>query len=219
MIGDNLQAIKTSLPPGVELVAVSKFHPVEQLREAYDAGQRLFGESRAQELKAKAMQMPSDVQWHFIGHLQTNKVRDVVSVAHMIQSVDSLRVLEAIDREAARIAKVQRVLLEVHVAAEESKTGLTADEVREYFAFGGYHRLQSVHICGLMGMASNTDDVSRVHQDFEQLRELFDEIRGMSSGLRGFDILSMGMSHDRDIAIECGSTMVRIGTDIFGARG
>lgn len=204
-------------PQGVALVAVSKFHPVESLREAYEAGQRIFGESRAQELAVKAPALPDDVAWHFIGHLQTNKVRQVVGHAAMIQSVDSLRLLDAIDAEARRQGVTARVLMQVHVAAEETKTGFTQEELYDYFGNEKHASLTNTHLCGMMAMATNTDDMRRVEADFRQARAAFDRIRE-SAGLRGFDTLSMGMSHDYRLAVDCGSTMVRIGTDIFGER-
>ncbi|MDE5968110.1 MAG: YggS family pyridoxal phosphate-dependent enzyme, partial [Muribaculaceae bacterium] len=209
-----------SLPEGVKLVAVSKFHPVEALREAYDAGQRLFGESRVQELITKQPQMPDDVKWHFIGHLQTNKVRQLIGCrVALIESVDSDRLLRLIDAEAERAGVVQRVLLEVHVAQEETKFGFSPDELLEWMRSRRFETLKATHICGLMGMASNTDDEARIKADFKAIAEVYRTVRDDESlGLRGFDILSMGMSDDRDIAISEGSNMVRVGTAIFGAR-
>lgn len=205
-------------PRGVELVAVSKFHPVEALREAYDAGQRIFGESRVQELLAKQPQMPSDVRWHFIGHLQTNKVRQLVGHVDLIESVDSLHLLDAIDAAAHRAGVVARVLLQVHVAAEQTKFGFLPDELTAYFAERRFEQLRAVHLCGLMGMATNTDDDERVRADFTAVARLRDSILAAAPDLRGFDLLSMGMSGDYRIAIDCGSNLVRIGTDIFGMR-
>lgn len=219
-IASEIEKLHRELEPyGAELVAVSKFHPVEALREAYSVGQRIFGESRAQELDAKIPQMPQDVRWHFIGHLQTNKVRRIVGAASLIESVDSLHLLEYIDREALRAGVVQKVLMQLHVAAEETKTGFSPQELLDYFATQGYSTLKAVHICGVMGMASNTDDSARVRSDFKEIRRVFDSIRDNApSDFRGFDIVSMGMSSDYKIALDEGSTMVRIGTDIFGAR-
>lgn len=217
-IASRLKTIVASLPPQVTLVAVSKFHPVETIREAYDAGQRIFGESRAQELAAKAPLLPEDIRWHFIGHLQTNKVSVVVPHVELIHSVDSLRLLRVIDREAARIGKCQDILLQLHVAEEESKFGFSVDEITE--AVTEASLLENVRIRGLMAMATNTDDTARIRADFLTAKAAFDSVKGgLSADSRSqFDILSMGMSHDRDIAAECGSTMVRVGTDIFGIR-
>ena len=219
MVSENLRRVKSLIPDGVELVAVSKFHPVERLREAYDAGQRVFGESRANELTAKAASLPEDICWHFIGHLQTNKVRPVVSVASVIESVDSERLLRAIDREASRAGRRVKVLLQVHVAMEETKFGFAPSELLEFVTAELVESLESVSIAGLMGMASNVDDTSRIQADFAQLKELFDTLaHGVMRGNRDFGILSMGMSDDFQLAIERGSTAVRIGTDIFGSR-
>lgn len=217
-IADRLNEIRSTLADGVELVAVSKFHPAEALQEAYDAGQRFFGESRAQELQAKAPVLPDDIRWHFIGHLQTNKVRPVVTYASMIESIDSEHLLEAVDREAERQGKTIDVLLQVHVAAEETKFGFSPDELLDFFRARKFESLKATHICGLMAMASNTDDSGRVRADFERVVALRDEILSICPDLRRFDVLSMGMSDDYGIAMECGSTHVRIGTAIFGPR-
>lgn len=218
-IADRIEAIRATLTEGVELNAVSKFHPVEALREAYDAGQRVFGESRVQELLAKIPQMPGDVRWHFIGHLQTNKVRQIVGRVALIESVDSERLLRLIDAESERTGVVSRVLMQVHVAREETKFGFLPEELVSWMAEGSYRTLRATHICGLMGMASNTDDEGRVAADFAAIRDTMEEIRRVTAGeLIGFDTLSMGMSHDYRLAMRYGSTMVRIGTDIFGHR-
>lgn len=219
-VTSRLLDIQSRIPRGVTLVAVSKFHPVEAIREAYDAGQRDFGESRAQELAVKAPAMPEDVRWHFIGHLQTNKVRALVGTRRidLIESVDSARLLDLIDRAAADEGIVQKVLIQLHVAKEETKFGLTPDEALEFFTSGRWHTLRATHICGLMGMASNTDDRARVAADFESIAETGRRIAAACPDIRGFDILSMGMSHDYMAAIEAGSTHVRIGTAIFGSR-
>ena len=219
-IAENLAGIRSTLPAGVELVAVSKFHPAERVREAYEAGQRLFGESRVQELSAKVPLLPDDIKWHFIGHLQTNKVRQLIRLRPaMIESVDSQRLLDAIDGEALREGVTQNVLLQVHVAREETKFGFTPEELIEYFSERRFESLKATHICGLMGMASNTDDMARVASDFETIAALRKKILGICPDLRGFDMLSMGMSHDYRIAIGAGSTHVRVGTAIFGDRG
>ena len=218
-VTDNLRRIKALIPDGVELVAVSKFHPAHRLQEAYDAGQRVFGESRANELTEKAAALPEDIRWHFIGHLQTNKVRQVVAAASVIESVDSERLLRAIDREATRTGRRVKVLLQVHVAMEETKFGFLPDELLEFVTPELVDSLESVTIAGVMGMASNVDDRSRIEADFDQLKSLFDLLAGgVMAGNRDFKILSMGMSDDFELAIARGSTAVRIGTDIFGPR-
>ncbi len=217
-IARRLLAIRATLPPGVEMAAVSKFHPVEALRQAYDAGQRLFAESRQQELIAKVPLMPADVRWHFIGHLQTNKVRSIIDKVSMIESVDTERLLSVIDAEAARAGITANVLMQVHVAREETKFGFLPAELEAFFANGDYARYASVSFRGIMGMASNTDDDERVRADFEAIADCRRRILAAVPGLEGFDIVSMGMSHDYRIAIDCGSTLVRIGTAIFGER-
>lgn len=218
MIARNLSAVLNTLPEGVQLVAVSKFHPIEALQQAYDAGQRLFGESRVQELTEKRRHLPADIRWHFIGHLQTNKVRQLIGKVDMIESVDSDRLLRLIDKESAAAGVVTAVLLQVHVAAEETKFGFLPDELSEWFRSGGYTTLKATHICGLMAMASNTGDNERVRADFHAVAELMARIKAENSDLRGFDILSMGMSHDYPIAIAEGATHVRVGSAIFGER-
>lgn len=210
MIKENLTNIQKKLPSGVTLVAVSKFHPVERLMEAYDAGQRVFGENRPQELAMKVPLMPSDVQWHFIGHLQTNKLKLVLPYVSLVQSVDSLHLLEAISAWAVANKRVIDVLLELHLGAEETKQGFTEDEIMALVAGEG------VRIRGLMGMATNTDDMSVVEQDFARIEGLYRRIQGL--GLPDFDTLSIGMSGDWPLAVRHGATMVRIGTDIFGPR-
>lgn len=218
-IADALRDIRATIPAGVELVAVSKFHPAEAVAEAYAAGQRLFGESRVQELAAKVPALPADISWHFIGHLQTNKVRQLIGLRPaLIESVDSSRLLDAIDAESARAGIVSRVLMQVHVAQEETKFGLTPDEMLGFFTSRAFEKLRATHICGLMAMASNTDDMTRVADDFARVAALKTEIQQQCPDLRGFDILSMGMSHDYPLAIAAGANMVRVGSAIFGER-
>lgn len=218
-ITENLIRIKEEIPSGVELVAVSKFHPAEAVREAYDAGQRCFGESRVQELLAKEPVLPSDIRWHFIGHLQTNKVRQLIGKTSLIESVDSERLLGIIDSESEKAGVVTRVLMQVHVAKEETKFGFYPEELLRYFEERRFESLRSTHICGIMGMASNTDDLVRVRADFKAIADVYHAVAGNESlGLRGFDILSMGMSGDWQIAVEEGADLIRIGTAIFGER-
>lgn len=217
-IAQRIAAIHSTLPAGVELVAVSKFHPVEALQEAYAAGQRVFGESRVQEFVAKIPQMPADVRWHFIGHLQTNKVKQIIGKTALIESVDSLRLLDEIDRRSEQAGVVTRVLLQLHVAAEETKTGFSVDEMLHYFETRQFENLKATHLCGVMGMASNTDDEQRIAADFAAISATYRRILEIAPDLRGFDEISMGMSHDYPIAIEHGATLVRIGTYIFGER-
>lgn len=217
-VSRNLAAIKSTLPLGVELVAVSKFHPVEALREAYDAGQRLFGESRLQELVEKIPLMPDDTCWHFIGHLQTNKLKQLIGRVSLIESVDSIRLLDMIDSLSAERGVVSRVLMQVHVAAEETKFGFLPDELVAWFASRGFESLKATHICGIMGMATNTDDSERIAADFRLIADTRRRILDAAPDLRGFDILSMGMSDDYPLAVAAGSNLVRVGTAIFGPR-
>ena len=218
-VASRLEAVAGRIPAGVTLVAVSKFHPAEMVREAYDAGQRVFGESRVQEFVEQRLQLPEDIRWHFIGHLQTNKVRKLIGLVSLIESVDTERLLEVIDAESAKAGVVSRVLLQLHVAKEETKFGFSPEELADYFTSRRFENLNATHICGLMAMASNTDDEARVRSDFAEAASLFRRIRDDESlGLRGFDILSMGMSGDWPLAVEEGSNMVRVGSAIFGPR-
>lgn len=218
-IAENLLKIKNELPSGVKLVAVSKFHPVSCIQEAYDSNQRCFGESRVQEFCEKYELLPKDIEWHFIGHLQTNKVKKIIGKTALIESVDSERLLELIDSESEKAGVVTNVLMQVHVAQEETKFGFYPEELLRYFDSRAFENLQATHICGIMGMATNTDDMHRVTEDFKKIEETFRMIRDNESySLRGFDVLSMGMSGDWRLAIECGSNNVRIGSSIFGSR-
>lgn len=216
-VSSRLSEIRATLPEGVTLVAVSKFHPAEAVMEAYDAGQRIFGESRVQELVAKYETLPKDIEWQMIGHLQTNKVRAIVPFVSLIQSVDSARLLECIDREAARCGRTIDCLLEIHVAQEETKSGWEYGELKAYLQSDAFAQLRNIRIRGIMGMATNTDDAAVVRSDFGRLAAIKDELAPVFGA--DFDILSMGMSDDYPIAVDCGSTMVRIGSSIFGARG
>ena len=210
--------MKAGLPSGVRLIAVSKTKPVEDLLEAYQAGQRLFGENYATELRDKHGAMPPDVEWHFIGHLQAKQLKYYIGFVSLIHGVDSVEHLADVDRAAAKAGRVVDVLLQVHVAQEETKFGFLPEELEALVAdrVGGFAH---VRICGLMAMASNTADESRVRQDFRKAKELFDKLRqGVFAGRDEFRELSMGMSHDWRLAVEEGSTMVRIGSSIFGPR-
>ncbi len=216
MVAEEIIKLREEIPEGVSLVAVSKFHPASMIREAYDVGQRLFGESRVQELLEKIPLLPEDIEWHFIGHLQTNKVRQLIGKVALIESVDSEKLLALIDSESRKAGVVTNVLMQVHVAAEETKFGFLPEELMSYFKDKRFENLTNTHICGVMGMASNTSDMSRVRADFAEIRRIFREISEDNSlGLRGFDRVSMGMSHDWRIAVEEGSTSVRIGSLIF----
>lgn len=207
------------LPANVRLVAVSKFHPVSKLMEAYSAGQRIFGESRVQELVQKAQEMPSDVQWHFIGHLQTNKVRALLPYVKLIHSVDSERLLDCIDKEAARIGRTVDVLLQLHVAQEEAKFGFTLDEIAELANSGKLTAMKNVRVVGVMAMATNTDDDAEIRHEFAEAHHVFYKLKdGCFFGNDDFREISMGMSDDYRLAIAEGSTLVRIGTTIFGER-
>ena len=207
------------LPANVRLVAVSKFHPVEKLMEAYSTGQRIFGESRVQELVQKAQEMPADVQWHFIGHLQTNKVRALLPHVSLIHSVDSERLLDCIDKEAERIERTVDVLLQIHVAQEEAKFGFTLHEITQLANSGKLTAMSHVRVVGVMAMATNTDDDAEIRREFAEAHHVFYTLKdGCFFGDEHFCELSMGMSDDYRLAIAEGSTMVRIGTTIFGAR-
>ena len=218
-ISQNIVQLKASLPANVTLVAVSKFHPAEALMEAYNAGQRVFGESRAQELTAKRKVLPGDIEWHFIGPLQSNKVKDIAPFIHTIHSIDSLKLLQEVNKQAAKNNRIIRVLLEIHVAQEETKHGLSPDECRELLQNEQLAELGNIQICGLMGMATYTDDIALIEQEFHILHELFSELKAIYFiGNDNFAVLSMGMSHDYPVAIRQGSTMIRVGTSIFGER-
>ena len=206
----------TTLPQNVTLVAVSKFHPVEAIREAYDAGQRIFGESRPQELTFKVPQLPTDVEWHMIGHLQTNKVKMIAPFVSLIHSVDSARLVAEIDRQAAKCERVIDVLFEVHLAEDESKSGWDKEELLEFIHSGALAEFRNIRVRGLMTIGTLTDDIELNKEEFRTLRALFEQLR--SNFGEEFDTVSMGMTSDYMEAIECGSTMVRIGSKIFGER-
>ena len=216
MIEENLNRIKSELPSGVKLVAVSKFHPMEAILEAYQAGQTVFGENRPQELAAKAVQLPQDIEWHFLGHLQTNKLKMVLPYATLVQSVDSVHLLEAIDNWGSNNDKVISVLLELHIGAEETKQGFHEEEILDILFDADKYR--NIRFCGLMGMASHTDDQEVINADFERIDSFMAYLVDLFPELTDFNQLSIGMSDDWPIAVQHGSTMVRIGTAIFGAR-
>ena len=218
-VANNLHKVLGTLPDGVKLVAISKFHPNEYIEAAYQEGQRLFGESQVQELSHKVDTLPKDIEWHFIGHLQTNKVKYIAPYISMIEAVDSLKLLKEIDKQAAKHNRIINVLLELHIAEEESKYGFSPDACRELLANGEWKELKNVHISGLMMMASNVDDREQIKREMTLAADLFDELKEKYfADDSAFNERSWGMSHDYDIAVECRSTMVRVGTTIFGPR-
>ena len=216
MVEDNLKIILNELPPGVKLVAVSKFHPAEDILAAYNAGQHRFGENRPQELAAKVPALPDDIEWHFIGHLQTNKLKFVLPYASLVESIDSLHLLEAVDKWGNEHGKVIDVLLELHLGAEETKGGFTQDEIETVLS-RSMSDFPHVRFRGLMGMATNTDDMSVVEADFARI-EAFKRHLDEKFQLPDFTELSIGMSHDWPLAVKHCATIVRIGTAIFGPR-
>lgn len=213
-IQENYHKIKAQIPENVELVAVSKFHPIEKIKEVYDCGQKVFGENKVQELLTKVNELPADIQWHLIGHLQTNKVKYIAPFIDTIQSVDSEKLLLEINKEAVKNNRKIKVLLQVKIAEEETKYGLEIAEAKEIFSNYLEHQYPNIEILGLMGMATFTDNKNQVKSEFLVLKSLFDEL----STFRKLETLSMGMSDDFALAIECGSTSVRIGSAIFGVR-
>ncbi|KAA6347388.1 hypothetical protein EZS27_005136 [termite gut metagenome] len=216
-IAVNLQQIMTELPTGVRLVAVSKYYPPKAIEEAYQAGQRIFGESRVQEMSVKQESLPRDIEWHFIGHLQTNKIKNIISYVSMIHSVDSYSLLYEINKQALKAGRIVNVLLQIYIAQEETKFGFSQDECKEMLALGEWQELTGIRICGMMGMASNTDCEEQIGREFYSLKKFFDEMRQTFFATKPFfRELSMGMSHDYLIAIKTGSsTLVRIGSKIF----
>lgn len=219
MITENLNRIKSSLLPGVELVAVSKYHSAECIKEAYDAGQRIFGESHMQELQAKHEILPDDIEWHFIGHLQTNKVKYMAPFVSLIHSVDSVKLMKEINKQAAKCGRVIDCLLQLHIAEEETKFGFTPDEVLAFLDGGEWREMQNVRIVGLMAMATNTDDDEQIRVEFRRVKMLFEDLKkGVFADSDSFKEISMGMSGDYEIAMNEGSTLVRVGSMIFGNR-
>ncbi len=218
-ISENLKKVLSTLPDDVRLVAVSKYHPAESILEAYNEGQRVFGESHVQELQVKHETLPDDIQWHFIGHLQTNKVKYIAPYVSMIEAVDSLRLLQEIERQAAKCGRVVDVLLELHIAEEETKYGLTIDDCRQLLEEGEWRQMEHVRICGLMMMASYVEDNDQIAREMSLAADFFDEVKErFFADDDNFCERSWGMSHDYLIACRCRSTMVRIGTTIFGER-
>ena len=218
-VKEHLHQVLNQLPQGVRLVAISKYHPNEYIEAAYEEGQRVFGESHEQELRLKQETLPKDIEWHFIGHLQTNKVKYIAPYITMIEAVDSLKLLKEIDKQAAKCGRVIDVLLELHIAEEVTKYGLTLDDCRQLLAAGEWRELEHVRICGLMMMASLTDDQSQLQREFMTAAEFFDEVKQQYfAEAPWFCERSWGMSDDYLVAVGCRSTMVRIGTMIFGPR-
>ena len=218
-VKEKLNEVRQSLPQGVRLVAISKFHPEEYITAAYEEGQRVFGESHEQELARKVKTLPQDIEWHFIGHLQTNKVKYIAPYISMIEAVDSLKLLREIEKQAAKADRVVRVLLELHIAEEATKYGLTLDACRQLLSDGEWRQMSHVQICGLMMMASNVDDEAQICQEFDTAARFFDEVkRDFFADAPYFCERSWGMSHDYHLAVQHGSTMVRVGTTIFGPR-
>lgn len=218
-IENNLLEIKATLPDNVTLVAVSKTKPVSDLMEAYEAGQRVFGENKIQEMAEKFEQMPKDIEWHMIGHVQTNKVKFMASFVSLVHGVDSLRLLEEINKQALKNNRVIDCLLQVHIAEEETKFGLSESELNELLQSESFSQLKNIKIKGLMGMATFTDNQNQIEKEFKHLKSVFDRLsQTQKTDNYEMKILSMGMSGDYQLAIECGSTMVRIGSSIFGTR-
>lgn len=219
MIAESIREIQKELPQGVRLVAVSKFHPNEAIEEAYHAGQRIFGESKVQEMTAKHESLPQDIEWHFIGHLQTNKVKYIVPYVTLIHSIDSYKLLIEVNKQAAKVNRKIDCLIQLHIALEETKFGFNMNECRELFSSGILKDLKNIRICGLMGMATNTDNTEQIRSEFHLLNNFFQEIKGKwFAEENSFKELSMGMSHDYHEAITEGSTLIRVGSKIFGER-
>ena len=219
-IASNLLSIKSTLPEHVTLVAVSKTKPVADLMEAYEAGQRIFGENKIQEMAEKWEQMPKDIQWHMIGHVQTNKVKFMAQFVSLIHGVDSLKLLQEINKQAQKNNRIIDCLLQIHIAEEETKFGLDEEELTSLLSSSEFQEMKNIRITGLMGMATFTDNKEQIKKEFTHLKSIFDSIRSTDAINRvsTLSILSMGMSGDYQLAIECGSTMVRIGSSIFGNR-
>ena len=219
MIQENLNIVRATIPSNVTLIAVSKTKPVSDLQEAYDAGQRSFGENKALEMRDKYQELPKDIQWHFFGHLQTNKIKYIAPYVTLIHAIDSLSLLEAVNKEAAKNNRVIDCLLQFHIAQEETKFGLDIEEAKSLLESESFKNLKNINICGVMGMATFTDDVVQVRNEFKNLRNIFEALKeNYFKANDSFKEISMGMSDDYPIAIEEGATMVRVGSKIFGAR-
>ncbi|MBR4392201.1 MAG: YggS family pyridoxal phosphate-dependent enzyme [Bacteroidales bacterium] len=219
MIKENLEKIRTVIPQGVTLVAVSKTKPISDVQEAYDAGQRIFGENHALEMRDKHEALPKDIQWHFIGHLQTNKIKYIIPFVTLIHSIDTANLLEAVNKEAKKHDRVVDCLLQFHIAQEETKFGLDMEEARQLLDSEAFKQMQNIRICGVMGMATFTDDEDEIRKEFKHLKSIFDTLKQeYFSGQSQFKEVSMGMSDDYPIAIEEGATLIRVGSKIFGPR-
>ena len=218
-IKDNLHKIKSSLPPQVKLVAVTKTHPVDKLQEVYDAGHKIFGENKVQELVDKYEVLPKDIQWHLIGHLQSNKVKYIAPFVSLIHSVDSLKLLQEINKQAEKNNRIINCLLQIYIAKEETKFGLSFEEAEELVALAELKALKNIKIVGFMGMATNTDRKEQISNEFKSLKTFYDKFHNFSTFNFELSNLSMGMSSDYHLAIEQGSTLVRVGSSIFGQRG
>ncbi len=219
MIKENLNIVKATVPSNVTLIAVSKTKPVSDLQEAYDAGQRIFGENKALEMRDKHQALPADIQWHFIGHLQTNKIKYIAPFVTLIHAIDSLPLLEAVNKEAAKNNRVIDCLLQFHIAKEETKFGLDIEEAKSLLESESFKNLKNINICGVMGMATFTDNAAQVRNEFKNLKNIFETLKeNYFKEKVSFKEISMGMSDDYPIAIEEGATMVRVGSKIFGAR-
>lgn len=219
MIKENLEAVRATIPANVTLVAVSKTKPVSDLQEAYDAGQRIFGENHALEMRDKHEVLPHDIQWHFIGHLQTNKIKYIIPFVSLIHSIDSQNLLEAVNKEAKKHGRVVDCLLQFHIANEETKFGLNLEEAEKLLNSDSFKQMENVRLCGVMGMATFTDDEDEIHKEFRHLKTIFDTLKQKYfANQQQFKEISMGMSDDYPIAIAEGATLVRVGSRIFGAR-
>ena len=217
-IANNIKAIKATLPENVTLVAVSKTKPVSDLMEAYETGQRIFGENKIQEMADKWEEMPKDIQWHMIGHVQTNKVKYMAPFVQLIHGVDSLKLLKEINKQAAKNNRVIDCLLQIHIAEEETKFGLDQEELTVILTSADLQEMHNIKIVGVMGMATFTDNQNQIKKEFQQLKSIFDQAKTPQTNNCHLEILSMGMSGDYPIAIDCGSTMIRVGSSIFGGR-
>ncbi|MBQ3354994.1 MAG: YggS family pyridoxal phosphate-dependent enzyme [Bacteroidales bacterium] len=219
MIKENLEKIRATVPEGVTLVAVSKTKPISDLQEAYDAGQRIFGENYPQEMRDKHEVLPQDIQWHFIGHLQTNKIKYIIPYVTLIHSIDTANLLEAVNKEAKKHDRVVDCLLQFHIALEETKFGLDLDEARQLLDSEAFKQMENVRICGVMGMGTFTDNMDEVRKEFKHLKSIFETLKkDYFANQPQFKEISMGMSEDYPIAIEEGATLIRVGSKIFGAR-